>query len=72
LPAGTDVVLSTRSGNTSVPDPTWSDWSPVVSNPDGQEMTSPPAKYIQCQLSFSTNNTSISPEVAEVILTFRR
>jgi hypothetical protein len=41
------VQISTRSGNTPVPDDTWSDWSGPYQRADGEPITSPPARYLQ-------------------------
>jgi hypothetical protein len=41
------VQITTRSGNTALPDETWSSWSAPYTNPDGQQMTSPTARYLQ-------------------------
>jgi hypothetical protein len=44
---GARVELSTRSGNTRTPDDTWSDWSAPYTTPDGSQITSPRARYLQ-------------------------
>jgi sugar lactone lactonase YvrE len=44
---GGRVEVFTRSGNTATPDETWSVWSPAYSNAEGQQITSPNARYIQ-------------------------
>ncbi len=41
------VEMQTRSGNTESPDATWSDWSASYKNPDGDQITSPRARFIQ-------------------------
>jgi len=41
------VQISTRSGNTAVPDDTWSEWSAPYRQSDGEPVTSPPARYLQ-------------------------
>jgi sugar lactone lactonase YvrE len=46
-PAGTDVELQTRSGNTRTPDEAWSAWSTPYTNADGSPITSPKARYLQ-------------------------
>ena len=46
-PSGSRIEISTRSGNTSTPDETWSDWSSTYSDRDGSSITSPRARYIQ-------------------------
>ncbi len=49
-PAGTDVRLYTRAGNTPATDETWSPWSEAYRNPDGEQITSPRARYLQWKL----------------------
>jgi WD40 repeat protein len=46
-PAGAKVEVSTRSGNTRTPDEAWSEWSAPYANPDGSQITSPKARYLQ-------------------------
>jgi len=42
-----DVELQTRSGNGERPDGTWSEWSASYKNPEGNQITSPRARFIQ-------------------------
>jgi len=44
---GTSVEIQTRTGNTAYPDATWSDWSSSYTRFEGQNITSPPAQYLQ-------------------------
>ena len=44
--AGT-VEVQTRSGNGERPDATWSDWSTVYRDPEGNQIASPRARFIQ-------------------------
>ena len=46
-PAGSQIELFTRSGNTETPDDTWSAWSAAYTNADGSPITSPKARYLQ-------------------------
>ena len=41
------IEVFTRSGNTAMPDETWSPWSPASTAPDGSPITSPKARYLQ-------------------------
>ena len=41
------VQISTRSGNTPVPDDTWSEWAGPYQRADGEAVKSPPARYLQ-------------------------
>ncbi|HTL03108.1 MAG TPA: hypothetical protein VL243_12800 [Vicinamibacterales bacterium] len=47
VPAGARVDVFTRSGNTATPDDTWSEWAGPYRNADGDEITSPNARYLQ-------------------------
>ena len=41
------IEIFSRSGNTATPDETWSAWSKPYTNADGEQITSPNARYIQ-------------------------
>ncbi len=41
------VQISTRSGNTPVPDDTWSEWAGPYQRADGEPVKSPSARYLQ-------------------------
>ncbi len=47
IPAGSQVELFTRSGNTEVPDDTWSAWSAPYRAAAGSPIVSPKARYLQ-------------------------
>jgi sugar lactone lactonase YvrE len=47
VPAGCALEFYTRSGNSERPDHTWSDWAGPYSNPNGDPVASPPARYVQ-------------------------
>jgi hypothetical protein len=42
-----NVELQTRTGNGERPDSTWSEWSNAYRNPDGNQISSPRARFIQ-------------------------
>ncbi|MDD5543202.1 MAG: hypothetical protein PHX83_08510 [Acidobacteriia bacterium] len=46
-PSGTSIRFFTRSGNSENPDATWSDWSGAYTRSDGEQITSPAARFIQ-------------------------
>ncbi len=53
----------TRSGNTSEPDDTWSDWQVVENDEDVWTIRSPNARYLQYEATFSAESES-SPQSA--------
>jgi hypothetical protein len=54
---GKAIAYRTRSGNTSRPDATWSDWSEPMSEVERSAITSPNARYIQWRAEFSATAT---------------
>ena len=48
------VQIATRSGNTATPDETWSAWSKAYTNPDGDQIASPNARYLQWRAELSS------------------
>jgi hypothetical protein len=65
-PAGTKVVLATRTGNTEKPDETWSDWSSPYRSPDGSTVTSPPARFLQWRATLTSSDPRRSPALDRV------
>jgi sugar lactone lactonase YvrE len=58
VPAGAQVELRTRSGNSQTPDDTWSPWSEPYRNADGQQIQSPKARYLQWRASLTAKDAS--------------
>ena len=52
-----EVTIYTRSGNTATPDDTWSAWSKAYSNPGGEQVVSPNARYLQWRAVLAMNGT---------------
>lgn len=49
-PPGTEVQIQTRTGNTSAPDTTWSEWSAPYEEREGSSVTSERARFIQLKV----------------------
>lgn len=79
--AGAGLEVQTRSGNTSAPDSTWSDWSAAYTRATGQPVTSPKARFVQLRarlkgrkdgqplldgISLAYLQRNLSPQVASV------
>lgn len=71
------VTLQTRSGNTSSPDETWSDWSAIYDDQKGTAISSPKAKFLQWRAVLKNNavlnevnvsylTRNIAPEVLSI------
>jgi hypothetical protein len=65
VPAGTGLTLQTRTGNSSKPDNTWSDWSAGYSVQDGDQITSPRGRFLQWRAIFKSDGNA-TPELAKV------
>ncbi|HEU0176566.1 MAG TPA: hypothetical protein VFV58_20045 [Blastocatellia bacterium] len=64
------IEMQTRSGNTSNPDSTWSDWSAAGASPDGDAIKSPPARFIQWRATLKRAPNSPSPRLREVTVSY--
>jgi hypothetical protein len=51
---GGQIEVATRSGNTSMPDETWSAWSRPYSDANGEQIASPNARYLQWRLTMTS------------------
>jgi sugar lactone lactonase YvrE len=54
-PEGSAIQLETRTGDVAQPDATWSAWSLPYTVASGQEIISPPARFIQYRATLSGN-----------------
>jgi len=63
VPSGTTLQLQSRSGNSSDPNRTWSDWSPPYQKPEGELILSPKSRYVQLKIIFKSKFGNNSPQV---------
>lgn len=68
--AGQKIEIQTRSGNSSVPDDTWSSWSGAYGDPEGSEISSPAARFIQWRARLARSGSAGSPLLRSVTLTY--
>jgi hypothetical protein len=68
LPAGTSLIVETSTGNTAIPDSTWSGWSAVAA--DGT-ITSPAGQYIHYRFTLKSNDASVTPTVFDITLNYK-
>ncbi len=59
------VEVQTRTGNGERPDATWSDWSTVYKDPEGNQISSPRARFIQWRATVRAAAGSGSPSWLE-------
>ncbi len=65
------VRLFTRSGNTGEPDETWSSWSKPYQDPKGEQITSPPARFLQWKAELHREGDQV-PVVSGVTIGYRQ
>lgn len=63
-----NVQIQTRSGNTAKADETWSNWSNALTNPNGGQVTSPKAEFLQWRAILKTSSPNAS--LSEVNVSF--
>src|SRR5215213_5789702 len=59
------VEVQTRTGNGERPDSTWSDWSPAYRNPEGNQISSPRARFIQWRATVRAAGSAGAPSWVE-------
>ncbi len=62
---GGAVEVQTRTGNGERPDSTWSDWSAAYRNPEGNQISSPRARFIQWRATVRASSSSSAPSWVE-------
>ncbi|HSD28588.1 MAG TPA: hypothetical protein VLL75_14900 [Vicinamibacteria bacterium] len=70
-PPGTEVRLQTRSGNTSTPDTTWTDWSPPATRAAGETIRSERARFLQIRLTLA-GRAGASPTVEAIAAAYQQ
>jgi predicted GH43/DUF377 family glycosyl hydrolase len=70
LPFGTDITMATRSGDTSIPDASWSPWSLEMWDELSSAIPSPRSRYIQYRATLSTIDQYITPILCEVNINY--
>jgi hypothetical protein len=68
IPSGTTLQFQTRSGNSSEPNQTWSDWSPPYQKIEGEQILNPKARYLQFKVIFKSQSGKISPQLHKISL----
>jgi hypothetical protein len=65
-----NVELQTRSGNGERPDATWSEWSAPYKNPDGNQISSPRARFIQWRATVRSTSSTTAASVEDVSVAY--
>jgi hypothetical protein len=65
LPAGTSILVETRSGGTAIPDGNWSAWTAVAAN---GTIASPNSRYLQYRVTLSTTDPTQTPILLDISL----
>jgi len=69
-PAGTRLEIAARSGNSAVPDETWSGWTDPLPDPRGSALKLPPGRYVQWRADLSRLKTEATPILKSVAVTW--
>src|SRR6185437_12011981 len=64
------VEVQTRTGNGERPDATWSDWSTAYRNPDGSQISSPRARFIQWRATVRSASSSGTASIEDVSVAY--
>lgn len=66
LPLGTNIIYQTRSGQTPVPDSSWSSWQEAP----GNMVSSPSSRYLQFQITLNTSNQNQTPVLSSITVNY--
>ncbi len=69
-PPGTQVSLAVRSGNTQMPDDTWSAWSVEHTDAAKAAADCPPGRFLQYRVTLKTANPRLTPVVRSVAVRY--
>lgn len=70
VPDGSRVEFSFRSGESGLPDSTWSDWSAYAPGAQAAKITAPPGRYLQWKIRMNSDGQKI-PVVRRVEAAYR-
>jgi hypothetical protein len=65
-----NVEVQTRTGNGERPDTTWSEWSSAYKNPEGNQITSPRARFIQWRATLRAAPAGPTSSIEDVSLAY--
>jgi hypothetical protein len=69
-PPGTGVSVAVRSGNTSEPDETWSNWSAEQTDPQQATIAAPAARFLQYRVTLTTKDPAQTPALHSLTLRY--
>ncbi len=71
LPVGTGISVDARTGNTPLPDGSWTAWQPGIAN-GGNISSLGTNRYFQYRANLSTPDNTVTPVLQDVTLNFSR
>jgi hypothetical protein len=66
IPAGTGITISIRSGNTPIPDESWTGWSEILNGVSIGRT----ARYLQYQAELTSDNSVITPALKNICFSY--
>jgi WD40 repeat protein len=64
------VEVQTRTGNGERPDATWSDWSAAYRDPEGNQISSPRARFIQWRATVRSGSAAAQSSIEDVSVAY--
>lgn len=71
LPPGTRLSVALRSGNTSIPDDSWSPWSAEITDGEQASLSVPPARFVQYRVTLQTEQPRVAPILHSISLGYQ-
>ncbi|MFH1712097.1 MAG: hypothetical protein ABH846_02575 [Patescibacteria group bacterium] len=71
MPANTDITIAVRTGNTAIPDASWSTFSSEFTDPFGTNISAQTGQYCQYRLTLTTSDNGVTPVLDDVTITYK-
>ncbi len=71
IPPKSSIAFSFRSGNSSLPDATWTDWSAAAPSASLDKIPAPAGRFLQWRATLESADTSRSPVLSRVECAYR-
>ncbi len=66
----TDLTVAFRGGNTSSPNPAWTDWSAEFTDPFDTNIPLPDTRYIQYRVTLTSSNMEYTPRLEAISISY--
>jgi hypothetical protein len=71
LPSGTEITVAARSGNTAMPDGSWSAFTTDSTTSGGTSIKTLTGQYLQYRVTFTSSDDGVTPNLNDITVTYK-